>query len=244
MKENKYDSDSFFDSYSRFPRSVAGLSAAGEWQELEKLLPDFEGKRVLDIGCGFGWHCRYAAEHGAARVTGLDLSEKMLSRALEMTDDPRIEYMRAAMEDMAFEPCSFDVIVSSLVFHYTPDFDDICRKAWRFLAPGGTFVFSAEHPVFTAQGPQEWACGENGSRLHWPVDRYFESGARSAVFLGEAVTKYHRTITEYISALLASGFVLSALVEPRPAAHLMGVPGMADELRRPMMLLIKATKPL
>ena len=37
---------------------------------LRKLLPDFKDKRVLDLGCGYGWHCIYAMEHGASSVVG------------------------------------------------------------------------------------------------------------------------------------------------------------------------------
>ncbi|WP_143353574.1 bifunctional 2-polyprenyl-6-hydroxyphenol methylase/3-demethylubiquinol 3-O-methyltransferase UbiG, partial [Enterococcus sp. 5B7_DIV0075] len=85
MKENIYDNNRFFDKYSHFPRSVAGLSAAGEWHELKKMLPDFQGKAVLDIGCGFGWHCIYAAERGADTVIGTDISTKMLAGARERT---------------------------------------------------------------------------------------------------------------------------------------------------------------
>ena len=48
-----------------------------------KMLPDFAGKRVLDLGCGFGWHYVYAIEHGATHVTGIDISEKMLEEAQE-----------------------------------------------------------------------------------------------------------------------------------------------------------------
>ena len=61
MKENKYDDSVFFEQYSHMPRSEQGLSAAGEWPALKALLPELAGKRVLDLGCGFGWHCRYAA---------------------------------------------------------------------------------------------------------------------------------------------------------------------------------------
>ena len=46
MKENNYDNPGFFSQYRRFPRSVEGLSAAGEWHALQKLFPDFSGKRV------------------------------------------------------------------------------------------------------------------------------------------------------------------------------------------------------
>ena len=38
MKENKYDDELFYEKYSRFPRSVKGLKAAGEWHELQKML--------------------------------------------------------------------------------------------------------------------------------------------------------------------------------------------------------------
>ena len=65
MKENKYDNGGFFQKYSQMNRSIYGLEGAGEWSELQKLLPDFQGKRVLDLGCGYGWHCLYAAQHGS-----------------------------------------------------------------------------------------------------------------------------------------------------------------------------------
>jgi len=242
MKENKYDNEEFFEQYSRFPRSVEGLSAAGEWHELKKLLPDFGNKRVLDIGCGFGWHCIYAAEQGAAYVLGTDISEKMLAVAGEKTAFANVEYRRMAMEDIDFPADEFDVVISSLAFHYTPDFGEICRRIGACLKSGGDFVFSVEHPVFTACGTQDWTYEEE-RRVHWPVDRYFEEGERDAVFLGEHVTKYHKTLTTYLNTLLTTGFMITGIVEPQPAGHLLDtVPGMRDELRRPMMLLVSAKK--
>ena len=50
MKENKYDDESFFKKYSEMDRSKQGLKGAGEWYELQKVLPEFSGKRVLDLG--------------------------------------------------------------------------------------------------------------------------------------------------------------------------------------------------
>ena len=74
----EYDNDTFFQQYAQMSRSREGLSAAGEWHQLQPLFPPLEGLRVLDLGCGYGWHCRFAAEQGAAQVLGLDLSRKML----------------------------------------------------------------------------------------------------------------------------------------------------------------------
>ncbi|MBU5418982.1 class I SAM-dependent methyltransferase [Acetanaerobacterium sp. MSJ-12] len=242
MKENHYDDPAFFEQYSHFPRSVEGLSAAGEWHELRRMLPDLAGKRVLDLGCGFGWHCKYAAEQGAASVLGTDLSEKMLAGARERNADPRVQYRRMSMEEMDFAPGSFDVVISSLALHYVEDFAPVCRAVCDCLAEGGSFVFSCEHPVFTAEGSQEWCCDGAGNPRHWPVDRYFDEGRRTAHFLGCEVTKYHRTLTSYLNTLLQAGFAIKEVVEPRPDPRLMEVPGMADELRRPMMLLVRAEK--
>ena len=90
MKENKYNDEKFFNQYSQMPRSVDGLKGAGEWHVLQKMLPNFQGKRVLDLGCGFGWHCRYAIEHGAVHGLGIDLSHKMLEEATKRNNSPRI----------------------------------------------------------------------------------------------------------------------------------------------------------
>lgn len=243
MKENRYDNKKLFEEYSRFPRSVEGLSAAGEWHELKKLFPGFERKRVLDIGCGFGWHCAYAAEQGAAYVLGTDISKKMLTVAKEKTQSPVVEYRRIAMEDLDFPANTFDVVISSLAFHYTPKFMDICKLVSHCLTVGGDFVFSVEHPIFTAQGTQDWVYNASGRRAYWPVDDYFSEGARDAVFLGEHVIKYHKTLTTYFDALLQTGFTMTGIVEPKPDESLLdSVPGMRDELRRPMMLLISAKK--
>lgn len=243
MKENKYDDPEFYEQYSRMTRSTEGLSGAGEWHVLKKMLPDFSGKRVLDLGCGFGWHCRYAAEHGAVNVIGIDLSEKMLEKAKEINCLPVVEYKRSAIEDVDFPDQSFDIVISSLAFHYIESFDSVCRKVAALLTDGGSFVFSVEHPVFTAYGTQNWWIGEGGVRLHWPVDRYFEEGSRKAVFLGQNVIKYHRTLTSYLNVLLKNGFTIKAIAEPEPDPQfLVSVPEMRDELRRPMFLIVSSEK--
>lgn len=242
MKQNQYDNKTFFEKYSNMDRSTKGLAGAGEWKTLEAMLPDFKDKRVLDLGCGFGWHCQYAIEHGAKSVTGVDISENMLSAAREKTSN-KISYHQMPIEDISFGENSFDAVISSLAFHYIESFEGIVEKVSSCLVQGGDFVFSAEHPVFTAYGSQEWYCDETGKILHFPVDNYFFEGPRQANFLGEKVTKYHKTLTTYLNGLMQEGFELTGVVEPQPSKHLLEtVKGMEDELRRPMMLIISARK--
>jgi hypothetical protein len=70
MAQNIYDRPAFFAAYSQLSRSVDGLDAAAEWPALRALLPDLDGKRIADLGCGFGWFARWARENGAAHVLG------------------------------------------------------------------------------------------------------------------------------------------------------------------------------
>lgn len=243
MKENKYDDERFFSQYSQMSRSVSGLKGAGEWHVLKEMLPDFKGKRVLDLGCGFGWHCQYAIENGAVAALGIDLSEKMLNEARKKNSSPLIEYKCMAIEDFDFNPETYDIVISSLTFHYLESFRDICSKVHRCLTKGGSFVFSVEHPVFTAYGSQDWYYDQEGRPMHWPVDNYFTEGKRKAVFLGEEVVKFHKTLTTYVNGLIQTGFEITGLIEPEPDRALFGeIPGMEDELRRPMMLLVSAVK--
>ena len=141
MKENKYDDPVFFQKYSEMNRSKYGLWGAGEWQEFQKMMPDFTDKEVLDLGCGYGWHCVYGVQKGAAKVLGVDLSEKMLRQAEKINSHEKITYQRAAMEDLEFPDHSFDIVLSSLAFHYVKDFPALAEKISRWLRRREPFFF-------------------------------------------------------------------------------------------------------
>jgi len=243
MKQNKYDDLGFFTNYSQMPRSTHGLDAAGEWAAFRTMFPKLQGKKVLDLGCGFGWHCRYAREQHAHSVVGVDLSENMLERARLMTDDAQIKYVRTAIEDIDFTEKEFDVVISSLALHYVEDFEGVCKKVYEYLSDGGSFVLSVEHPVFTALAAQDWYYGQEGEKLHWPLDDYHKEGARNARFLDNDVIKYHRNMATQVNALIQSGFQIRELSELKPVQEQLVHPDWQDAQRRPMFLLIAADKP-
>lgn len=243
VKQNKYDDPGFFSAYEKMARSVYGLEGAGEWHVLKSLIPELQGKDVLDLGCGFGWHCLYAREQQASSVIGVDISEKMLQKAQEKTADPLITYVNMPIEDINFSHGQFDVVISSLAFHYMKSFEQICTKVYNYLKPGGSFIFSVEHPMFTSKNEQDWYYDKQGNILHWPVDNYQSEGVRETVFLSENVIKYHRTFSTYMNNLIDAGFSIRAVKEPKPSKkHLKSDPAMKDENRRPMFLIISAEK--
>ena len=106
MEYNEYDKEAFFNQYKQMSRSTDGLKGAGEWHELQKLLPDFSGKDVLDLGCGFGWHCKYAVDRGARRALGIDLSANMLEEAKKRNFSDRIEYRQCGILEYEY-PVSY-----------------------------------------------------------------------------------------------------------------------------------------
>ena len=232
---NVYDNDEFFKSYSLMERSVYGLESAGEWPQFKQLIPDLKEKNVLDLGCGYGWHCRYAAENGAAEITGIDQSRKMIEEAVRRTNDDRITYRVCELLEYEYPKSSFDLVISNLVLHYIEDLDDIYHKIYETLKDEGIFLFNIEHPVFTSCDKQEWCdCGR------WPVSGYFHPGKRKTIFLNHEVEKYHHTLTQIIDGLLKQGFIIEAVQEVAPPEQWRDK--MPEEMERPMMLLVRAKK--
>jgi ubiquinone/menaquinone biosynthesis C-methylase UbiE len=242
MTQNIYDNDEFFAGYLRLPRSVAGLEGAPEWPALRAMLPDLHGRTVLDLGCGFGWFCRWAREQGAAYVVGIDVSEKMLARARAATQDSAITYARADMEQLELTPGSFDLVYSSLALHYVEHLDRLMAEVHRSLAPGGSLVISVEHPIFTAPVEPGWSTDPAGHR-RWPVDSYLSEGPRSTDWLAKGVIKQHRTLASYLNMLLRRGFTLCHVEEWGPTEEQIAVhPEWADERQRPPFVLIGARR--
>jgi SAM-dependent methyltransferase len=238
MAQNVYDRPDFFAAYGRLDRSVRGLEGAAEWPALRAMLPPMAGFRVLDLGCGFGWFCRWARREGAAEVLGLDLSERMLARAVGLTADEHIRYERADLDTVELPAAAFDLVFSSLALHYVADFERLAGQVFASLREGGRFVFSTEHPIFSAPSSPAWTTDRDGRRV-WPLDRYAVEGPRTTDWLAPGVVKHHRRIGTAVRSLLGAGFCLRDLVEWSPTeADLAAHPEWGEEVDRPMFLLL------
>jgi SAM-dependent methyltransferase len=242
MAQNIYDSPEFFAGYTRLPRQVHGLDGAPEWPSIRRMLPRVDGKRVVDLGCGFGWASRWMREQGAASVLGIDLSSNMIGRARADTDDAAVEYRIADLETLTLPEAAFDLAYSALAFHYIKDFDRLVRTVHRALTPGADFVFTIEHPIFMAAAHPHWLTDEQGNKI-WPVGRYAIEGERRTNWLAKDVIKYHRTMATTLNALISTGFGLVGIDEFAPSAEQIAkTPSLAEELERPMMLLVSVRR--
>jgi 2-polyprenyl-3-methyl-5-hydroxy-6-metoxy-1,4-benzoquinol methylase len=243
--QNIYDDPEFFAGYSRLERFGSGWTKALEHPSFMALLPDVSGRRVLDLGCGAGQLALHLAERGAAEVIGVDLSERMLALARAERRHPCVTYLRAAIEDVSFAPERFDLVVSSLAFHYVADYRGLVRRIAGWLSPGGILVYSTEHPVYlTRATPEGWVRDAGGQPLYWALDAYAEEGRREEHWFKDGVRKYHRTLATLLNGLIDAGLAIERVVEPVPdAAALQRRPEWIHERRRPFCLLVRARKP-
>jgi SAM-dependent methyltransferase len=232
---NHYDNPEFFAAYAQMSRSRQGLSGAGEWHQLQPLFPSVAGKDVLDLGCGYGWHCKYAAEQGAKRVLGIDQSEMMIAEAIKLNAASEITYRICNLKDYDYPTAAYDVVISNLVLHYVENLDAVYRNIHKTLRTDGVFLMNIEHPTFTAGVKQQFS--DDGS---WAVDNYYYPGLRQTDFLGHTITKYHHTLTQILMGLIGAGFRIDTVEEAMPPEEWRNI--MPDEMRRPMMLLVRARK--
>jgi SAM-dependent methyltransferase len=242
MAQNIYDEAEFFAGYNRLPRSIHGLDGAPEWPAIRALLPNLEGKRIVDLGCGFGWFLRWARKQGAAHAVGFDLSENMIARARADTRDSEIEYVIADLDYLELSEASFDFAYSSLALHYIVDFDRLVKTVHQALVPGSYFIFTIEHPIYMAASHPNWLVDNEGHRV-WPVNQYSVEGARTTDWLAKNVVKQHRTIGTTLNSLISTGFTIRHVQEWSPTTDQVAAnSNLAEELDRPMMLLLSVRK--
>ena len=243
-QQNIYDNEIFFEGYKKIRDNDVNANNLFEIPAMFSLMSELKGKRVLDLGCGFGEHCKKVVDCGAESVVGIDISEKMLEVAMVENSDPRIKYIKMPMEDIAQIQESFDVVISSLALHYVEDFEGLIKNVYNLLDDNGVFIFSQENPLCTCHsGGDRWTRDENGNKIHLNLRNYGVEGERETVWFVDNVKKYHRTFSTIINALVEAGFSIEKMIEPLPTEELLDeYPDYKDLFHKPDFLLLKVKK--
>lgn len=243
--QNIYDNEIFFAGYKALRDNELSYNDLLEQPAMAKMLPDLNGKSVLDLGCGYGHNCIDFVRRGASRVVGVDISEKMLDVAKSESSDDKIQYVNMSMTDIDNLNEKFDFIYSSLAFHYVEDFDEFAKKMFSVLDSGGELLFSQEHPIITAtvDGNGHFNKDENGKRVSYTFSNYNEPGERKIHWYVDGVIKYHRTFSNVVNALTKTGFVIEEICEPVPEEWaIKKLPTAVKEYIKPNFLIVKARK--
>ena len=244
-KQNIYDNETFFGEYRKLREREVNANNLFELPTLFSLLPDLEGKKVLDLGCGSGERCIDYLKKGAASVTGVDISEKMLAVAEAENNDPRITYLKMPMEEISSIDDEFDVVISSLAFHYVEDFGGVVANVYRLLRDGGIFLFSQEHPLATCYSGKgdRWTRDENGKKLYANIADYCVERRNDSTWFVEGVQRYHRMFSTIVNTLCDAGFRILKMAEPYPTEELVRkYPEYYDLYHKPDFLFVKAVK--
>lgn len=140
------------------------------------------GKRILDLGCGFDEHCKLFVEIGAEKVVGLDISQKMIEVAKLENHSPKIDDIHLSMEDLSTLNQKFDIVVSSLAFHYVEAYPKLIKDIYHLLIDGGYLLFSQEHLLVTSHSQGErWIKNDNGMKLYANISNYGREGERDVI---------------------------------------------------------------
>jgi len=212
---------------------------------------EVRGLDALDVGCGHGYFSRLLAR-GGARVTGVDLSDKLIAHANKMEGGERLgityQLLDAACISEAFDAEKFDLVTGCMSLQDMADPRAVLAGANRVLRPRGRCVFSVPHPA-TNPVIRNWQRDQHGRKLALHLDQYFHTGPAICQWNMPRLsshwkTPYRRfTLTEWSAMIAAAGFVIKALSEPRPDSDLVAAyPKLDDCSRMPYFLVFEIVK--
>lgn len=197
------------------------------------MLGETNGKTILDAGCGQGYLCRLLARRGAT-VTGLEPAAPLFEYAeeRERKEGLGIRYIQADLSTFTGGHL-YDAVIANAVLMDIPDYLPAISSCLCALRSGGSFVFSVTHPCF------EGTAAEFRAKGCVAVSEYFAEYPIQQRF----GYSFHRPLSSYLNAVVASGGILREIVEPRlDPAHAKETLELERDLHVPTFIVVHATK--
>ena len=244
--KNVYDTKVFFDEYQAMRENKINANNLIENPQIKEMLPNLQGKTILDLGCGAGDMDKYFIEKGAKFVLATDISENMINVAKTVNSNPNIDYRVLKMEDISCLKQKFDIVYSSLAFHYIEDFNKLLADINSLLTTNGTLIFSFESPVnmaaskYTKDDQRKFDI--NGKR-YFGIDGYCNEGERKVFWNDTVVTKYHRTYATIVNTLIKNNFDIKEIKDSYASPEAISLcPKYKYQIDKPYFTYVNATK--
>ncbi len=175
---------------------------------VKKRFRDLTGKKVLDLGCGYGYYTNYFTSIGA-NVLGVDGSEKMIEIARGKY--PHCIYaLHDISEKLPFEEGTFDLVFCNQVLMDIENIEIVFSECKRILKENGIFYYSIVHPAFY---DGQWLVDEKGFKYAKSIRTYLKPYSFENNFWG-TTKHYHRSLSYYLNVASDHGFVLRHVDEP------------------------------
>jgi ubiquinone/menaquinone biosynthesis C-methylase UbiE len=211
-----------------------------------RLLSGISISRVLELGCGSGHSLAYLAEHGADELWGIDFSSTQIAFA-EQTLQPvasKTRLLKSPMEQNPGIPENyFDLVFSIYGIGWSTDLAATMALVARYLKPGGCFIASGEHPVYSCL---EW----NGVQYVMAKPYLSEGPQEHQAWNGVPIVIQRRTLASFVAQIVRAGLDIEALIETS-GSEVSPTPKQMDPSRwysiprasiMPTTLIAKATK--
>jgi SAM-dependent methyltransferase len=160
-----------YDEYAR----TATLKRA-ESYTFFRMVGALDGKRVMDLACGFGFYTRLLKQHGAAQVIGVDISPEMIRLATQQEQVEPLGITYHVCDAVALPRLGpFDLITAFHLLNYATSKDQMrsmFRSAHDNLVAGGRFIAYTINPAFTLSKPNCTKYGITILRQAPEEDRY------------------------------------------------------------------------
>ncbi len=188
-----------------------------------RLLGDVSQASVLELGGGSAPCSRWLADEGAGFITSFDISREMLRHA----GGGDVALVQADAQALPYRDDAFDVVFSVFgALPFVPDIDAVLTDVARVLRPGGRLVFSVNHPMRWIFPDDPGPAGLLAAIPYFERE-YVETDDDGTVTYAE----FHRTVGDWVRALVGAGFVLDDLIEPEWPAELTETWGQWSPLR-------------
>lgn len=202
-------------------------------------LPQIDGARVADLGCGTGRYALQMGRLGAAEVVGLDLCPEMLAVARRKARRAGIPIRWGVAdldEPLPLDPESVDVAVCALTLSYLPDPAPALRHVARVLRPGGALVCSDRHPHGLLAARAASAAAFRRDRA--PFLRFTDHEGREC-----RVAQTPHPLSALFDAARAAGLTLERIAEPAVDHRLAATyAGLDAQIGLPLALVLRLRK--